>query len=607
MGGAWAAGVGVETAMTPSGLEREKKVGVRLAEMGAFVGGAKYGMSTTKAGKATDFLKELAKEKPPTTKVKQYYKWKELKVDVKSPTKHITKLPKGKQVTVVKPSKYVSSKYRVSIPEPTVAVTKSMPYESTKSFSALVKGKQYTTIKRGDFFLRSLTKGGKTISKVYQDDKLLKVLQYKTKPMILTTEPLKKFELKTTGKLPEYRMDIHKKILGSKVVSLQKPKPFASWTQQEYLPHGRGTIDIQQQLKAFTVKAKEFPYKKYKTTFTYQKGKPTGWDIASSQYNFVEHPVKPEKIVTIKAGKMLKVKIPVTSKTIQKTWIDQTGVVDWAKPSKWYEVRAHQYDMFAKPKVKETKIDKTHWKGLIKNINKINKQAAIESRAEKVSLLKKKVSSHVTNIQNFLTTRAIGKIVKPVKYTQTIPKISTVSSMITVSKESVGTFGLVKLGEKLGESLAEQYRSRERQEYKTKEKTKLRPKYKSILKPKQIYIPKETYKIKQEPIQKVKQVPRQVAKQKYVYDIGFRYPTPTLTTWKVIDIKVPEPEVPPPMPLFKFPRGIIYQKTKKLKKVKRLYKYQPSLVAGFKKITAPKIPKRITGLGIRPVVRLQSR
>jgi len=603
MGGAWAGGVGVEAAMTPAGLEREKKLGVRFAEMGAFVGGAKYGMSTTKTGKATDFLKELAKEKPPTTKVKQYYKWKELKVDVKSPTKHITKLPKGKQVTVVKPSKYVSSKYRISIPEPTVAVTKSMAYEPTKSFSAFVKGTQYTTIKRGDFFLRSLTKGGKTISKVYQDDKLLKILQYKTKPMMLTTEPLKEFEIKTTGKLPEYRMDIHKKLLGSKVVSLQKPKPFASWTQQEYLPHGRGTINIQQQLKAFTVKAKRFPYKKYKTTFTYHEGKPTGWDIASSQYKFVEHPVKPEKIVTIKAGKTLKVKMPVTSKTIQKTWIDQTGVIDWAKPSKWHEIRAHQYDLFAKPKLKETKIDKTHWKGLINKLNKINKQVAIESRAEKVSLLKKKVKGHVANIQNFLTTKAIGKIVKPVKYTPTIPKVSTVSSIITAPKESVGTFGLVKLGEKLGESFAEQYRSRERQEYKAKEKVKLRHKYKTVLKPKQVYVPKETYKLRQKPIQEVKQIPRQVAKQKYVYDIGLRVPTPTPTTWKIVEVPR-EPEIPPPPPLFKWPRGKLLPKTRKKKKFKPFHKYQPSLVAGFKKITAPKIPKRITGLGIRPVVRL---
>ncbi len=479
-----------------------------------------------------------------------------------------------------------------------------MPYESTKAFSAMVKGTQYTTIKRGDFFLRSLTKGGKTISKVYQDDKLLKILQYKTKPVMLTTEPLKEFELKTTGKLPEYNMDIHKKLLGSKVVSLQKPKPFASWTQKEYLPYGRGTISIQQQLKAFTVKAKGFPYKKYKTTFTYHEGKPTGWDIASSQYKFVEHPVKPEKIITIKTGKSLKVKMPVTSKTIQKTWIDQTGIIDWARPAKWHEIRAHQYDMFTKPKVKETKIDKTHWKGLINKLNKLNKQVAIESRAEQVSLLKKKVSTHVTNIQNFMTAKAMSKIIKPVKYTQTIPKTSTVSSMITAPKESVGTFGLVKLGEKLGESFAEQYRSREMEEYKTKEKAKLRHKYKSILKPKQVYVPKETYKLKQEPIQKVKQIPRQVTKQKYVYDIGLRVPTPT--TWKIVEFPR-EPEVPPPPPLFKWPRGKIYPKARKKKKVKPFHKYMPSLIAGFKKITAPKIPKRITGLGIRPVVRLQSR
>ena len=399
-------------------------------------------------------------------------------------------------------------------------------------------------------------------------------------------------------------MDIHKKLSGSKVVSLQKPKPFASWTQKEYLPYGRGVANIQQQLKAFTVKAKRFPYKKYKTTFTYYEGKPTGWDIASSQYKFVEHPVKPEKIITIKAGKMLKVKLPVVSKTIQKTWIDHSGVIDWAKPAKWHEIRTHQYDMFTKPKPKETKIDKAHWNKIIRNLNQLQRKIATETRAEKVSLLKKKVSSHITNIQNFLTAKAMSKIIKPVKYTPTIPKVSTVSSIITAPKESVGTFGLVKLGEKLGESFAEQYRSRERQEYKAKEKAKLKHKYKAILKPKQVYVPKETYKLKQKPIQRVKQVPRQVAKQKYVYDIGFRVPTPTPTTFKIIDIPVPWEPPPPPPFSFKFPRGKLYPKAKKLKKFKRSYQYQPSLIAGFEKITAPKIPKMITGLGIRPVVRL---
>ena len=368
------------------------------------------------------------------------------------------------------------------------------------------------------------------------------------------------------------------------------------------MPYGRGVANIQQQLKAFTVKAKGFPYKKYKTTFTYYEGKPIGWDIASSQYKFVEHPVKPEKIITIKAGKMLKVKLPVVSKTVQKTWIDHSGVIDWAKPSKWYEIRAHQYDMFTKPKPKETKIDKAHWNKIIRNLNQLQRKIATETRAEKVSLFKKKVSSHITNIQNFMTAKAMSKIIKPVKYTPTIPETSTI--FLSEFMPKVGTFGLVKLGEKLGESFAEQYRSREKQEYKAKEKEKLKHKYKAILKPKQVYVPKETYKLKQKLIQKVKQVPRQVAKQKYVYDLGFRYPTPTPTTWKIIDIKVPEPEVPPPPPLFKWPRAKLLPKTRKKKKFKPFHKYQPSLVAGFKKITAPKIPKIITGLGIRPVVRL---
>jgi len=43
-GTAFAAGVGVQTAVTPAGLEREKLIGVRAAELTAFLSGAKYGI-----------------------------------------------------------------------------------------------------------------------------------------------------------------------------------------------------------------------------------------------------------------------------------------------------------------------------------------------------------------------------------------------------------------------------------------------------------------------------------------------------------------------------------------------------------------------------------
>jgi len=738
LGGAWVAGIGVETTMTPPGIEREKKVGVRMAEMAAFVGGAKYGMSTTKGGKATDFLKGLAKEKPPTTKVKQYYKWEEIKVDVKSPIKHITHLPKGKKITVIKPSEYVSSEYRINIPRPTVAVTKSMPYESTKSFSTFLKGTQYTTIKKGDFFLRSMTTtkqvpykvempglgarrvspemytqylsnmgklkpleylpkdskyGGTftwrneglpkiaisqdlkygefpqlrqqtiahelihyktptglfklqykfklpyysrpseiiafsfqsrmakigfkvkpqyrlltkdvstTVSKVYQNDKLLKILKYKTKPMILSTEPIKVFETKTTGKLPEYRIDLHKKLMTSKVVSLKEPPGFASWTKKEYMPYGHGTANIQQQLEAFTIKTKQIPYKKYKTTFTYQDGKPVGWDIASTQYRFVEHPVKPEKIVTVKTGKTLKVVTPVTSRTIQKTWIDQTGIINWAKPAKWYEIRHKQHGLlYSTPK--ETKVSQTNWDSLISNLDKFNQQAAMESRTKKTSLLKKKLSSSVTNIQNFLTPKAMSKIVKPIKYTSTIPKASTVSSIMLAPKESVGTIGIIKLGKKLNESFKEKYVSKEKNKYKTIDKVKLKHEYKTILKPKQISKSKEKYKLKQQPVQKLKQDINQLTRHDYIYDMDLRIPTPTPTTFR-LDIKNPPEIIVPPPPGIKWPRGKFSPKPYKKKKFKPYHKYQPSLIAGFKKITTKEMPmpKYLTGVGIRPVIR----
>jgi len=65
------------------------------------------------------------------------------------------------------------------------------------------------------------------------------------------------------------------------------------------------------------------------------------------------------------------------------------------------------------------------------------------------------------------------------------------------------------------------------------------------------------------------------------------------------------PTYPPPPPIFKFPKSKVRPQGKKKEKKKRswFFGYSPSLIAGMDRITSYKIPKRITGLGIRPVVR----
>ncbi len=116
-------------------------------------------------------------------------------------------------------------------------------------------------------------------------------------------------------------------------------------------------------------------------------------------------------------------------------------------------------------------------------------------------------------------------------------------------------------------------------------------------------IPKVAPKLKPKvkTLPKLKQPTRQIPKMRQPVPTKPLYPYPSYPIHK-------EPEPPiiplkPKLPLLKWPRGMFYPKAKKIKKVKPFHKYMPSLVAGFKKITAPKIPKIITGLGIRPVVR----
>jgi len=61
----------------------------------------------------------------------------------------------------------------------------------------------------------------------------------------------------------------------------------------------------------------------------------------------------------------------------------------------------------------------------------------------------------------------------------------------------------------------------------------------------------------------------------------------------------------PPTIIFKYPEEYSVWGSKKISKTfKPKHKYQPSLVAGLEKITAYKIPKRLTGLEVRPIVRL---
>ena len=117
----------------------------------------------------------------------------------------------------------------------------------------------------------------------------------------------------------------------------------------------------------------------------------------------------------------------------------------------------------------------------------------------------------------------------------------------------------------------------------TKTKPKQLPRIKTI--------PKLTQPTKQIPITKPKPYPTIPI-----------FPKPNYPKYKEDKWTTPKPLL---LPKFKWPRGKFSPKAYKKKKFKPYHKYQPSLLAGFKKITTKEMPmpKYLTGVGIRPVIR----
>ena len=131
--------------------------------------------------------------------------------------------------------------------------------------------------------------------------------------------------------------------------------------------------------------------------------------------------------------------------------------------------------------------------------------------------------------------------------------------------------------------------------YKLKSNVKVIPK---LLQPTK-QIPQLKQPTRQKQIQTLEQPTIQIPKLKQ--------PVPTKPLFPTYP-RYKEPEIPkvPPIrfPVFRLPTyGLSPRRTSKSKKYKRKFQYQPSLVAGFEKITTKqmKIPKILTGVGIRPV------
>ncbi|KKL94209.1 hypothetical protein LCGC14_1866990, partial [marine sediment metagenome] len=138
----------------------------------------------------------------PTIVGEQFFGLKRIKADITTTQKVIQ--PK---VTIQKPSELITTKIRTLIAEPTVAVAKSIGGK-TRFRTVTIGGKQITTAARKfrgkDFFIRSETDiaTGKTVTKIFKGDKLIKTIETVEKPNITFTEPIKKLEAKRVVKEP---------------------------------------------------------------------------------------------------------------------------------------------------------------------------------------------------------------------------------------------------------------------------------------------------------------------------------------------------------------------------------------------------------------------
>ena len=245
----------------------------------------------TKEGQAASVLKQVAKEPPPLIVREQFFGLKRIVKDIT--TEKIVTTP---EVKVTQPTKFVTTKLDITTVKPTVEVAKSVGGPTTFR-TVTVGGKQFTTATKitrtgKEFFIRSETEiaTGKTVTKVFRGDTLLRTIKSKQKPSIAFTEPIEKISSKRLLSTPEALTETVKRIRTSKGVSLLEKGKFDI--------RGTRAILSQEVLRAQVISPRVRTFAKIEVDIRTGKVKlvPKSVEVIQERIKFVDFPAKQKKI-----------------------------------------------------------------------------------------------------------------------------------------------------------------------------------------------------------------------------------------------------------------------------------------------------------------------
>ena len=262
-----------------------------------------------KKAQATQVLKQISKEKPPTIKGEQFFGLRKIDVDIT--TQKILRTPK---VEVTKPSDIVTTRIRALVAKPTIAVARG---DGVSIIT--IGGKQFTTTKRTfkgkDFFIRSETEvaTGKTVTKVFKEDKLLRTIKTTEKPVITFTEPIERISTKQILDKPEALSEAIKTIRTSEGISLlQKGRLTVRGTRVLFSQETLGVRTEVPAVKAFTTIELDLITGKTKLI-------PKSIEIAETRFKFVDFPPKQKPFILERVSEGIIITKPSRALTAQKT------------------------------------------------------------------------------------------------------------------------------------------------------------------------------------------------------------------------------------------------------------------------------------------------
>lgn len=285
----------------------------------------------SKTGKAEAALKELETAKQegkfPDVTFQQGPSIKTVKKDV--PTTEVTKTP---TFETTKPSKLITSQYETDIVRPGVLVGRGKKEGITQSV-VQVGDTQYTTTAldgqgSSKIFVQSVTKEGKTKTKVFRDDTLLKEFEGEAKPEVVFTELLNQVKRKEGISAQDFRADVKGEIGTQKAVSAIEPKKYQPVGQAVQLD--RTTISTVTK-RPKTVSVSQPVVDLDKGTFGLEV---KSLEVVPQKYKYVKFRPEEKPKITEKTNDGLIIsEIPALAKTTQRSFTKRQGVIGYRKPS----------------------------------------------------------------------------------------------------------------------------------------------------------------------------------------------------------------------------------------------------------------------------------